>query len=418
MDRAVHPKSSTSQLPSVCLYLMRDFQERKIIMTSGAKRTFEEVAEIVNNLGYGFIREYSYTNLRRVIFQDNLGYKYDLTLNSLIDGYTPEAFRYTNPFTLENISLWIKRNKKPFELFGENKYVNNSEKLKFYCHKCKDVFLAGWNQILSGSSCAVCEGRQVGKYNNLEYLRPDLTEEWDSENKLKPSEVTISSGQKVMWRCSVCGYRWKSRVADRNSGRGCSACAGQVLSDRNRLSILFPALALEWHSTKNGNLRPYDVSYGSNKQVWWTCVKCGGEWKAHINARTNTKSGCPDCANKLKESRIATFLKLYFTEHYSAIVEYKVLKNPETETWLPFDIYLSHKKLFIEIHGEQHYKLSGWHKLISSKKNITPKEEFEYQKHKDRLKRRFAKKHGTYIEIDLRKVKTTEEAINIIKAFL
>jgi len=50
---------------------------------------------------------------------------------------------------------------------------------------------------------------------------------------------------------------------------------------------------------------------------------------------------------------------------------------------------------------------------------ITQKsDEFEYQKHLDKIKRKFAKKHGTYIEIDLRKIKTTEQAIEYVESIL
>ena len=37
------------------------------------------------------------------------------------------------------------------------------------------------------------------------------------------------------------------------------------------LSEHSPHLVAEWHLTKNGNLTPYCVSYGSNKKVWWIC---------------------------------------------------------------------------------------------------------------------------------------------------
>ena len=32
-----------------------------------------------------------------------------------------------------------------------------------------------------------------------------------------------------------------------------------------------PELCEEWDKTKNGNLRPEDVTYGSGKKIWWVC---------------------------------------------------------------------------------------------------------------------------------------------------
>ena len=54
-----------------------------------------------------------------------------------------------------------------------------------------------------------------------------------------------------------------------------------------------PALLKEW-SDMNDNLSPYDVSYGSNKIVWWI-GKCGHVWQASIKNRNNG-SGCPFCS--------------------------------------------------------------------------------------------------------------------------
>ena len=55
------------------------------------------------------------------------------------------------------------------------------------------------------------------------------------------------------------------------SGQGCPICSGKIVSDKNRLSTLYPEISLEWHPYKNRSLLPQDVSYGSTKKVWWIC---------------------------------------------------------------------------------------------------------------------------------------------------
>ena len=63
------------------------------------------------------------------------------------------------------------------------------------------------------------------------------------------------------------------------------------------LSDYRPELAAEW-SDENGELTPDQVSYGSNRKVWWK-GKCGHEWQANIKNRVNG-AGCPYCTgNKL-----------------------------------------------------------------------------------------------------------------------
>ena len=44
-------------------------------------------------------------------------------------------------------------------------------------------------------------------------------------------------------------------------------------------------LLAQWHDSKNGDLTPADISFGSQKKIWWQCSK-GHEWsvlvKTHV----------------------------------------------------------------------------------------------------------------------------------------
>lgn len=53
---------------------------------------------------------------------------------------------------------------------------------------------------------------------------------------------------------------------------------------KNSLEIMFPEVAKQW-STRNFPLLSKDVSYGSNKKVWWR-GECGHEWQASPHSRT------------------------------------------------------------------------------------------------------------------------------------
>src|SRR5580658_613687 len=58
-------------------------------------------------------------------------------------------------------------------------------------------------------------------------------------------------------------------------------------------------LLAEWHLTKNGDLFPDEVSYGSPKRIWWKCSKGPDhEWCASATNRTSRPRGCPFCANR------------------------------------------------------------------------------------------------------------------------
>lgn len=62
----------------------------------------------------------------------------------------------------------------------------------------------------------------------------------------------------------------------------------------------FPELALEWHPTLNGKLRPDMVLPSSGDKVQWLCPKCGYTYPAAPSKRTREKpTGCPVCANRI-----------------------------------------------------------------------------------------------------------------------
>ena len=88
----------------------------------------------------------------------------------------------------------------------------------------------------------------------------------------------------------------------------------------------------------------------------------------------------------------------------------KILVNDITGYFLPFDIYIPYKKIFIEVNGVQHYENNKYFYKNTS--------DFEYRKKLDRIKRKYARQNGIYVEIDLRKIKTVEKAIEIINNYL
>ncbi|MCF2671633.1 zinc-ribbon domain-containing protein [Butyricicoccus pullicaecorum] len=57
------------------------------------------------------------------------------------------------------------------------------------------------------------------------------------------------------------------------------------------------AVLREWHSFRNSGLSPEDVTYGSNRTIWWLCEQ-GHEWRQRINDRIQNGHGCPYCAGK------------------------------------------------------------------------------------------------------------------------
>lgn len=70
-----------------------------------------------------------------------------------------------------------------------------------------------------------------------------------------------------------------------------------MVEKEKSLAYLFPEIAKEWHPTKNGTLKPTNVTSGSHKKVWWICNK-GHEWIVSIKNRTAGRTNCPYCSNR------------------------------------------------------------------------------------------------------------------------
>ena len=121
---------------------------------------------------------------------------------------------------------------------------------------------------------------------------------WDySKNPIAPDMISYGS-PKQCWFKGECGHSWQSPPSEIRRGRGCPYCHGlRVLKGFNDLATKAPDIAEEWHPTKNGELTPFEVTYGSKQQVWWL-GKCGHEWKSQINNRRNTP-GCPVCLGRI-----------------------------------------------------------------------------------------------------------------------
>ena len=95
--------------------------------------------------------------------------------------------------------------------------------------------------------------------NSLAEVHPELVSEWSEKNKIKPTEVSIGSHKKVIWRCEK-GHEWEAAVKSRTINKtGCPYCShNKVLAGFNDLATLQPDIAAEW-SDRNYPLLPTQV---------------------------------------------------------------------------------------------------------------------------------------------------------------
>jgi hypothetical protein len=140
----------------------------------------------------------------------------------------------------------------------------------------------------NGSDCPYCSGNKVLiGFNDLATIDPALATEahnWD------PTKITANAGGTHEWKCAR-NHVWKAPVKNRSRGSGCPFCWGRkAWKGFNDLATSHPNLAAEVDGWD-----PTTLTFGSHKQVGWKCAS-GHKWKASVNSRTNSESGCPYCS--------------------------------------------------------------------------------------------------------------------------
>ena len=192
------------------------------------------------------------------------------------------------------------------------------------------IFNFEWKALIKSRSkdtnCPYLVGQAVWPgFNDLATVNQELAAQWHptKNGNLKPTQVTINSGLKVWWilpydipndypveslRGKHFDFDWESCIISRNKGQGCPYLTGRAIwPGFNDLATVNQELAVQWHPTKNGNLKPTQVTANAGMKVWWLLrykvpndypVKSlrgklfKFEWEAYISNR-NRRQGCP-----------------------------------------------------------------------------------------------------------------------------
>ncbi|MBR2069096.1 MAG: zinc-ribbon domain-containing protein [Candidatus Gastranaerophilales bacterium] len=179
--------------------------------------------------------------------------------------------------------------------------IFSNNRVWWKCKKCGHEWKTAITYRKDGTGCPRCANLAITSgYNDLATTHPEIAKEWHptKNGDLKPTEVVIGGSKKVWWMCEK-GHEWQTNIKDRTKG-GCPYCSNKkVLKGYNDMATTHPQIAKEWNYKLNGDLKPTDISIGSNKKVWWKCKKCGHEWQAPCYYRKEG-SGCPECRKKKK----------------------------------------------------------------------------------------------------------------------
>jgi very-short-patch-repair endonuclease len=182
--------------------------------------------------------------------------------------------------------------------------------------KCKEGCLHEWEAPIyrrtgASPSCPFCciPHQKMCIHESITYTHPEIANQWHPTKNgvLTPRQFSQGSNKPVWWTCEKtnckekCRHDYEMRIASKISGSGCPYCSkpAKKVCIHNSFAHLQPEITKQWHPTKNGKLKPEEVSECSGKKVWWLCPNtcnegCKHEWKCSISHRKNG-TNCPFC---------------------------------------------------------------------------------------------------------------------------
>lgn len=244
------------------------------------------------------------------------------------------------------------------ELTPYNISAWSKKKIWWLCpNTCKEGCLHEWQSVVrsrcaaDGCGCPFCSKNLIilCEHTSIVCTHPSIAAQWHPTKNTNLTPYNISAGmiKKVWWLCpntcnQGCLHEWQAVVRNRcSAGYGCPFCSKIKKEVCIHTSIVgtHPSIAAQWHPTKNGNKKPEQYSYGSEKKIWWLCPNtcpegCLHEWEAELSKRVlrGIHAGCPYCARTHKKTCIHTSI---VGTHPDIVTQWHPEKNG---TLLPEDV--------------------------------------------------------------------------------
>lgn len=277
-------------------------------------------------------------------------------------------------------------------------YTKMRDSILVRCNRCGKEYFTPAQSVLSGKGCRFCAAKDLARTrkNKLKYE--------DVKTAFEKRGYTLLTGEsdsyyRVRYLCPIHG-EMEMLWSNFSRGAGCRKCATEEVAKRQYAD--FDMISEEFKKRGYTLLSTKDEYHGAFEKLRYLCPIHSEQQTDWSNFRAG--KGCPECAVHQNDSRVAIGLKEYCKKMYpDTVTEYKVVKNPETDRYLPYDIYIPSEKIFCEVMGQQHYKRIPYFQRHDN--------DFEKQFERDNIKEKYADEHGRYIEIDLRHIKTVDEAI-------
>ena len=301
--------------------------------------------------------------------------------------YELNSFNPEDVFKNKNIKIWLKCPKG----------IHESEQFSL-------PNITSSRNIEEAGKCRKCNS--FAQYLIDLYGENALEKYWDyDKNTYNPWHIDKSARKDIYIKCQEVDYHGTYKtdcVSFSSKGCRCSYCNDtRTVHKMDSVGWLYPQIKDYWDDNIE---KLYSISLHSNLKYNFKCKK-HGKFIRTMNDAVGANYICPKCSDEQTDSMLQIKVCKYLNETYNYAILHEqnctcLPINPKTNYPLPFDNEVFELKLIIEVHGKQHYEMSGFHMLSAKHNNSTIEEEFAYQQWKDQYKKEYALNHGYfYLEI-------------------
>lgn len=286
---------------------------------------------------------------------DNEKYKYRIAFNDYIQSNKQlEKFSINNPFTIENIKIWLNLNGCKNKLLS-SKYINSSQKLIFTCEDCNEPYEATFLEFRNRkrTKCKICSGGD--KRNKISVKKAiEILKDYNFE-MINNSEF-INSKNKINIKDSL-GYKYYISLSDVNLYNKENSKIDKF-SKYNPHTIYNIELYLKLNNYKSNLLSKEYVD--CDTPLLFSCEECGQPFEVTFkHFRTSFQTRCKCCTKS--ESLLERFVKQYLeNDNIKYVTQYKI-DNCKDVLPLPFDFAILNNddklKYLIECDGKQHFEI-------------------------------------------------------------
>lgn len=272
------------------------------------------------------------------------GYKIVTTLDRLVNSNKiPKPFSKTNPYTIENINIFILKMTLGYKLLSVI-YIHNKEKLEWECDK-GHKFKMSWSDFNSGSRCLKCFGNYRRTNNEFKEEVYNLVgKEYTFLDEFKGVDIKINVSHNTCGNIyEVTPYKFINR------GQRCPEC------DKYRQKTNGDFVKEVYDLVGNEYIFLEEYKKAIDK-ILVRHNECGNEYLVTPHSFLNHNSRCPKCNESKGEKEIESILN-----KLKMIYKYQYRFNDCRNILpLPFDFAVlddNGKVLFlIEYDGRQHYE--------------------------------------------------------------